>query len=152
MLPDGMPTPYLENRIETAAGLYTAGRVGMLVMSGDNRSAHYNEPMVMKAYAVKLGIPADKIIMDPAGFNTYASCYRARAVFQIKNAVVVTQGYHLPRAVMTCRAQGIDAIGVAAKHTGRDWTVNYIVREQLATAVSLARSVLKPQPTVLDAR
>jgi vancomycin permeability regulator SanA len=148
VLPDHTPTEYLKHRIETAVGLYKAGRVGALIMSGDNSSGHYDEPTSMKAYAVKLGVPADDIVLDYAGYNTYDSCYRAKSVFQQSSLTVVTQGYHLPRAVLTCRKQGIDAIGVAAVRTGRDYTASYIVREHIATAKAYAQFILKPQPTV----
>jgi vancomycin permeability regulator SanA len=133
VLPDRTPTEYLKHRIETAVDVYKSGHVKRLMMSGDNRTSHYNEPVVMKDYAITLGVSPADIDMDYAGYSTYDTCHRAHAVFKITSATVVTQGYHLPRAVMTCKDIGIDTIGVAAKSTGRDWTVNYLVREHAAT-------------------
>jgi len=147
--PDHTPTEYLKRRVETAVDLYKAHRVDAIIMSGDNSSSHYNEPEVMKAYAVKLGTDPSDVIVDYAGFNTYDTCYRAGKIFSARSVTVVTQGYHLPRAVMTCQQLGLDTIGVAAKRLERDWTVSYIMREHVSTAKSVVQMVLKPQPTLL---
>jgi vancomycin permeability regulator SanA len=149
VLPNGQPTEYLKHRVETAVDLYKAERVDAILMSGDNSSSHYNEPTVMKAYAVRLGADPSDVIIDYAGFNTYDTCYRAVKIFGQKSVTVVTQGYHLPRAIMTCRNLGLNTIGVAAKHTSRDWTVSYLIREHMSTAKSAIQMMTKPQPTVL---
>jgi vancomycin permeability regulator SanA len=149
VLPSGEPTPYLKSRIATAVDLYKTNKVKHLLVSGDNSTSHYNEPVVMKKYAVKLGVKAKDITVDYAGFNTYDSCYRALAIFGVTRMIVVTHGYHLPRAVATCNGLGIQTVGVAAKHTGRDFTLNYIAREMLSTNKALMQIVFKPQPTVL---
>jgi vancomycin permeability regulator SanA len=99
---DGTPTPMLADRVQAAIDLYKAGRVGKLLMTGDNSSPDYNEVKVMQEYAEKQGVPANDITLDYAGFSTYESCYRAKAVFGITQAVLVTQNFHLPRAVYTC--------------------------------------------------
>jgi vancomycin permeability regulator SanA len=149
VLPDGTPTPYLKNRIATAVDLYKAGRTKKLLMSGDNSEAHYNEPEVMKHYAESLGVKSEDIILDFAGFNTYDSCYRANKIFGLTNAIIVTQGYHLPRAVVTCKGLGINTVGVAAKKQGRDFTVTYILREYISTNKALLQLIFKPQPKLL---
>ncbi len=112
--PDGSPTPVLRDRVATAADLYFAGKVQKLLLSGDNRFVSYNEPAAMARYARSLGVPAEALVLDYAGRRTYDSCYRARVIFGVTAVVVVTQRFHLPRAVYTCRALGLDAVGVAA--------------------------------------
>jgi SanA protein len=111
---DGTPTPVLKDRIDAAAGLYFAGKVEKILMSGDNRYANYNEPGAMQAYAISLGVPQSDIVLDYAGRRTYDTCYRALKIFDVREAVVVTQSFHLPRALYTCNALGMEAIGVAA--------------------------------------
>jgi SanA protein len=111
---DGSPTPVLRDRVETAAELYFAGKVEKLLMSGDNRFIEYNEPEAMRQYALSLGVPDEAIVLDYAGRRTYDTCYRARAIFGLDQALVVTQYFHLPRVLVTCRGLGIDAVGVAA--------------------------------------
>jgi vancomycin permeability regulator SanA len=146
---DKYPTPYLRWRIETAVQLYKAKKVDKLVMTGDNGTKVHNEPKIMRDRAILLGVPAKDIVLDYAGFNTYDSCYRAHAIFKIDSATVVTQGYHLPRAIMACRAVGIDTIGVAAEHSGRDYTASYIIREWVATDKVAFQAVFKPNPQAL---
>ncbi|MCA1954404.1 MAG: YdcF family protein [Anaerolinea sp.] len=111
---DGSPSPVLRDRVFTAAQLYFAGKVEKLLMSGDNRFVYYNEPAAMRAYALQLGVPEQDIVLDYAGRRTYDTCYRAQAIFGINQAILVTQNYHLPRALFTCNALGLPAIGVAA--------------------------------------
>lgn len=111
----------LEDRVRTAAELYKAGRVRKLLMTGDNSRLSYNEPEAMRRYAIALGVPARDIVLDFAGFRTYDSLYRARDIFGIRQALLVTQSYHLPRALYTAHHLGIDAEGVAAeKHRYRE--------------------------------
>ncbi len=112
--PDGRLSAMLQDRVETAVQLYQVGKVQKLLLSGDNRFAHYNEPQQMKAYALARGIPAEDIQLDYAGRRTYDTCYRAGAVFQLQTAVLVTQKFHLPRALFICRSLGLDTVGVAA--------------------------------------
>lgn len=111
---DGSPTPVLKDRVATAAELYFAGKVEKLLMSGDNSYVEYNEPQAMKDYALELGVPADAIVLDYAGRRTYDSCYRAREIFGVNNAILVTQDFHLPRALFICNALGVQAVGVSA--------------------------------------
>lgn len=111
---DGTPTRVLRDRVLTAASLYEQGIVEKLLMSGDNRFIDYNEPGAMKMYAVNLGIPEDDIVLDYAGRRTYDTCYRARAIFKLEDVILVTQRFHLPRALYTCQHLGLNAVGVAA--------------------------------------
>jgi SanA protein len=110
----GEPSPVLYDRIATAVDLYRVGRVNKLLLSGDNRMANYNEPEAMRETAVKLGVPETDLVQDFAGRRTYDSCYRAREIFGVRRAVVVTQAFHLDRALYICNGLGIDSIGVAA--------------------------------------
>ncbi|HSX23715.1 MAG TPA: ElyC/SanA/YdcF family protein [Candidatus Saccharimonadales bacterium] len=146
---NGEPTPYLRRRLETAADLYKAGRTHTLLLSGDNGVKHYNEPQAMKRYAEGLGVKTDDIVLDYAGFNTYDSCYRAGAIFGLRKATIVSQGYHLPRAITTCRGLGVDVVGVAAKSSGRDNTATYIMREYVSTDKALLQIIFKPHPRLL---
>jgi SanA protein len=111
---DGNPTAVLRDRVATAADLFFSGKVEKLLMSGDNRFVYYNEPGAMRDYALKLGVPEDAIVLDYAGRRTYDTCYRAGAIFGVKNAILVTQRFHLARALFTCNNLGVDAIGVTA--------------------------------------
>jgi len=136
---DGSPTPVLQDRIETAATLYDSGKVKKLLMSGDNRVQNYNEPGAMQAYAIELGIPDEDIVLDYAGQRTYDTCYRAREIFQIDEVILVTQSFHLPRAIYTCNSLGIEATGVPANNRQyrRGSTVFWNLREIPATFVAL---------------
>jgi SanA protein len=113
---DGSPTAVLRDRVETAAQLYFNGKVEKLLMSGDNSTIDYNEPESMRQYAIGLGIPDEVIVLDYAGRRTYDTCYRAKAIFGLKRAILVTQDFHLPRALYLCNALGVEAVGVQANN------------------------------------
>ena len=136
---DGTPSPVLKDRVTAAVQLYQQGKVEKLLMSGDNRFEDYNEPAAMKTFALDLGVPEEAIVLDYAGRRTYDTCYRARHIFGLEEALVVTQNFHLPRALFTCRGIGIDATGVSAdlrdynSHSLRFWNT----RELPATLVAL---------------
>nr|HID12249.1 hypothetical protein [Anaerolineae bacterium] len=135
--PGGSLTPILADRVATAADLYHAGIVQKLLCSGDNRFVDYNEPQRMLEYAVSLGVPEDAIVLDYAGRRTYDSCYRARAIFGVDRAVVVTQRFHAARALYLCDALGVDAVVVLADR--QDYTIRRITwetREYLALALA----------------
>jgi vancomycin permeability regulator SanA len=132
--PDGTPSRFLAARLDVAIDLWERGTVGALLVSGDNRYEHYNEPEAMATYLIAHGIPAEVIVADYAGRNTYDSCVRARRIFGVTEAIVVSQAYHLPRAVTTCRSVGVSAIGVGDDTVRRfafDWGVGQL-REVLA--------------------
>lgn len=111
---DGTPTPVLEDRVNAAVELYKAGKVEKILMSGDNRFVDYNEPGAMQAFAITLGVPQEDIVLDYAGRRTYDTCYRALHIFGIKEAILVTQRYHLPRALFTCNGIGLKSTGLSA--------------------------------------
>jgi len=111
---DGTPTAILRDRVETAVQLHQKGKVSKLLMSGDNSFVDYNEPEAMRQYALSLGIPDEDITLDFAGRRTYDTCYRAREIFQVQSAVLVTQSFHLPRALFLCNSFGVESSGVAA--------------------------------------
>ncbi len=136
---DGYPTAILRDRVETAAQLYFAGKVQKLLMSGDNSFVNYNEPGAMHDYAVSLGVPEKDIVFDYAGRRTYDTCYRAKAIFGVGSAILVTQGFHLPRALFLCNALGLQAVGVEANNTTyRKLSLAvWNFREQLATVGAL---------------
>jgi SanA protein len=113
---DGSPTAVLRDRVQTAAGLYFKGKVEKLLMSGDNRFVDYNEPESMRQYALSLGVPGEDIVLDYAGRRTYDTCYRAKAIFGVERAILVTQDFHLPRALFLCSSLGIRAVGVEANN------------------------------------
>jgi vancomycin permeability regulator SanA len=132
---DGTPTPILRDRVETAADLFFNGKVEKLLMSGDNRFVNYNEPESMRQYALSLGVPYEAIVLDYAGRRTYDTCYRAKAIFGVKSALLVTQKFHLPRALFLCNALGVKAAGVEAKNR-QYWGMSLFIwnfRELLAT-------------------
>lgn len=132
---DGTPTAILSDRVETAAELYFSGKVEKILMSGDNRFDYYNEPEAMRQYAASLGVPLPAIAMDYAGRRTYDTCYRARAIFGVESALLVSQEFHLPRALFLCNALGLDAAGVEANQRSYRNRALLIwnIREQLAT-------------------
>ena len=111
---DGSPTPVLRDRIQAAADLYFQNKVEKLLMSGDNRFADYDEPTAMKNYALKLGVPENAIVLDYAGRRTYDTCYRAKKIFGVKSAILITQEFHLSRALYLCDTLGVESIGVKA--------------------------------------
>lgn len=136
---DGSPSPVLQDRVNAAVQLYKAGKVEKLLMSGDNRFVDYNEPGAMQAFAISLGVPEADIVLDYAGRRTYDTCYRALHIFGIKEAILVTQRYHLPRALFTCNGVGLISTGVTAdlryyrKYSRLVWNT----RELPATTVAL---------------
>jgi len=135
LLRSGQPTPVLYDRVAVAAELYRAGKVQKLLLSGDNRFVNYNEPGAMAKTALSLGVPESALVLDYAGRSTYDTCYRARAIFGLSRAVLVTQGFHLPRALFICRALGIQAVGVSAdRHNYGLALWRWNLRETLAVA------------------
>ena len=123
----------MEDRVDTGVALYKAGRVKKLLMTGDNHREGYNEPEQMRQIALASGVPSQDIILDYAGFRTYDSLYRARDIFGVHRAVLVTQRFHLPRALYLGRQLGMDVVGVDAArrpYIGQSW---FDVREILAT-------------------
>jgi SanA protein len=148
---DGSPSPVLRHRVQTAADLYFVGKVQKLLMSGDNSTIHHNEPAAMRQYALELGVPDEAIVLDYAGRRTYDTCLRAREIFGVTDVVLVTQSFHLPRAVFTCSMLGVSAVGVDADRATyrRRSLVFWNLRELPATATALWDLYVSPPPVVL---
>ncbi len=149
--PDGRLSPMLADRVDTAVALYKAGKVEKLLVSGDNSLEDYNEPGAMMAYAIRQGVPAEDIQPDYGGRRTYDSCYRARYIFQVEEAIIVTQEFHLPRALFLCKSLGIAATGVVADR--RQYHPRSIAwseaRETPATFAALLDILRRSPPPVL---
>ena len=111
---DGSLSHALLDRVTTAVELYKAGKVKKLLMSGDNPTQQYDEPTAMKAEAIRQGVPESDIVLDFAGRRTYDTCYRAKEIFEIKKAIIVTQEFHLPRSIYLCQNMEIDSVGIVA--------------------------------------
>lgn len=147
---DGRPSPWLAYRLDVAADLYTSGRVEAILVSGDNRRVGYDEPTAMRDYLVSKGIPHQAIALDYAGFDTYDTCVRARRIFGIERALLVTQDFHEPRAVAICRTVGVSVDGVGDSRARGDrttWTVSW-VRERPATIKAVVDVVSRRDPTL----
>ncbi|MFD5780858.1 vancomycin high temperature exclusion protein [Streptomyces sp. NPDC126933] len=148
-LRSGRPTPYLAHRLDAAAELYRAGKVTVVLVTGDNSRVEYDEPDAMRTYLVERGVPDGRIVSDYAGFDTWDSCVRARKIFGVERAVLVTQGFHVRRAVALCRAAGVESygVGVAEPH---DVTWYYGgIREMFAAGKGTLDAVLRPDPRFL---
>lgn len=147
--PSGRLSDALADRMETAIALYHSGKVNKLLLSGDNRTADYNEPAAMAQYAQARGVPGQDLVLDYAGRRTYDSCYRAREIFGVDQAVLVTQAFHLPRTLYTCDRLGLDAVGVVAdrhRYLRAPW---YQVRELFAlTRAWLDVNLFQPLPVL----
>jgi SanA protein len=154
ILGGGRLSAMLADRVQAAAELYHAGKVRALLMTGDNSDPYYNEPEAMRQYALNQGVPDEAIVLDYAGFRTYDSCFRARDIFQVDAAILVTQDFHLDRALLVCNQLGIESVGVAAdvmRPTGyaRGSLFYSQIREFPATALSVLDLVRNEQPTYL---
>jgi len=132
---DGTPGLVLQDRVRTAAELYFSGKVEKILMSGDNSSQFYDEPGAMKEFALELGVPEEDIVLDFAGRRTYDSCYRAKAIFGLERLIVITQAFHLPRALFLCNAFDIESDGIPADDANyrRSSYTFWWVREILAS-------------------
>jgi len=134
---NGSPTPVLADRVTEAANLYFAGKVEKLLMSGDNRFVDYNEPEAMRQLALSLGVHIQAIVLDYAGRRTYDTCYRAKAIFKVDQAILVTQAFHMPRAIYLCNRLGVDSIGIEADlRTYRKASLLYWNARELFATVS----------------
>ena len=147
--PDGTPTHMLEDRLLQAIQLYEQGASEKLLVSGDHGRADYDEVNVMKQFAVDRGIPSENVFMDHAGFSTYESLYRARDIFEAKRILIVTQEYHLYRALYVAQKLGLDAQGVAADLRPYEGQTYREMREILARDKDFLYAALQPKPTYL---
>lgn len=146
---DGHPTPYLAHRLDAAAELYRSGKVRVLLVTGDNSRTSYDEPGAMRAYLVAHGVPAGQVVIDDAGFDTWDSCSRAKRVFGVRHAVLVSQGFHIRRAVALCEAAGLDVygVGVDEPHDVTWWAGG--AREVLAAGKAAVDAAVHPSPRFL---
>lgn len=145
---DGTPSPILKERLDTGIALYKAGVSDKLLMSGDNGQKEYNEVIPMRQYAISNGVSPEDIYLDYAGFSTYESMYRLSEIFQVEKAIVVTQRYHLYRALYIGNSLDIEVTGVSATdrvsgQTGRD------IREMFARVKSFWLIITDANPTYL---
>ncbi len=148
--PDGSPSDILADRLEVAADLYQSGAAPAIIASGDNRTSHYNESDAMKRYLVELGVPAEAVYVDHAGYDTYASMYRAANVFGAHSVMVVTQAYHLYRALMIGNMLGMSTIGVAADKGSYDNQAQYSLRDVVARDKDFFMALLRIPPEDVD--
>ncbi|KXK15115.1 MAG: vancomycin high temperature exclusion protein [Chloroflexi bacterium OLB14] len=116
LLRDGSAGPVLADRVQTAVNLYQQGKVEKLLMSGDNRFVEYNEPEAMRQYALERGVPDEDIVLDYAGRRTYDTCYRAKYIFQVNTAILVTQEFHMARALVLCNWFDVESVGVESNN------------------------------------
>lgn len=147
--PDGTPSRMLTDRLETGIALYRAGASETLLMSGDHGTKAYDEVNTMKTLAKESGVPSADIFMDHAGFSTYDSVYRAKEIFCAKRVLIVSQGYHLPRALYIAKRLGLDAYGVAAADINYRGQAYREAREILARAKDFCAAALKQKPRFL---
>lgn len=146
---DGKPSNMLYDRIRRGVELYQAGAAPKILMSGDHGRVEYDEVNTMKQYAMEMGVPSEDVFMDHAGFSTYETMYRARDVFSAKKVLIVTQEYHLYRAIYIAQKLGLEAYGVSCDYRTysgqavREW------REFLARVKDFATCVFQPKPTYL---
>jgi vancomycin permeability regulator SanA len=136
--PNGEPTDVLYDRVAVAADLYQRGKVERLLLSGHGGSGSAREPEAMRRTALRLGVPDAALVLDDAGLRTYASCARAHEVYGVDRAILVTQAFHLPRALLLCDALGVDASGVSSDRREYPWRwrLSWQAREVVATAVA----------------
>jgi vancomycin permeability regulator SanA len=146
---NGVPSHMLEDRLKRGVALYELGAAPKLLMSGDHGRADYDEVDAMKTYAVEAGVPSADVFMDHAGFSTYETVYRARDVFCAKKVIIVTQEYHLYRALYIAEALGLEAYGVDADYRSYAGQLTRDVREILARVKDAGSCLFMPKPTYL---
>lgn len=148
--PGGRPSGFLRARLDVALELYRRRLVRALLVSGDGTSRFYDEPAAMRNYLLERGVPDGALLVDPEGLDTYASCARARDEFGVHRLIVVSQRYHLPRALVICRLLGLDAWGVGdttvADHSPRTWA--HGTRREIAANLKVLWDVASQRPWV----
>lgn len=147
---NGTPSDALGDRVQTAVELYRAGKVRKLLLTGDNGSTDYDEVTAMKRYAVARGVPADDVVLDYAGFRTYDSCYRAKAIFMVNDVIAVSQEFHLPRILYLCQSRGILTSGMIADKRDYRGEHSWAVREFIARTITWVEvNIAHPEPRFL---
>lgn len=145
----GRPSPYLAHRLDAAVRLYAAGKVRVLLVTGDNSRTTYDEPGAMRAYLVAHGVPRARVVVDDAGFDTWDSCTRAKRVFGVRRAILVSQGFHIRRAVALCEAAGLDVYGVGVDEPHDATWYAGGAREVFAAGKAAFDAALRPGPRFL---
>lgn len=143
------PSPMLQDRLDEGIKLYKKGLSSKIIMSGDHGKEEYDEVNVMKSYAIEKGVPSKNIFMDHAGFSTYESVYRSKEVFEVKKMIIVTQKYHLYRALYIADRLDINAYGVNSNPKKYSGQIFREVREILARNKDFIYTIIKPKPTYL---
>lgn len=146
---DGTPSHMLEDRLKRGVALYQQGAAPKILMSGDHGTQGYDEVNAMKKYAMDAGLPTEDVFMDHAGFSTYETVYRAKEIFQAKKVIIVTQTYHLYRAMYIAKQLGMEAYGVAAEYREYSGQFSRDVREVLARVKDFGMAIFKPEPTFM---
>ena len=146
---DGTPSHMLEDRLKRGVALYELGAAPKLLMSGDHGTKGYDEVNTMKGYAFDAGIPSEDIFMDHAGFSTYETIYRAKEIFGAKKVILVTQQYHLYRAMYIAETMGLQVYGVAADYRSYSGQFSRDIREVLARVKDFGMTIFWPEPTCL---
>lgn len=149
VMDNGQPSWMLADRLDTAIDLYHSGVAPKIIMSGDHGRKEYDEVNIMRMYAEERGVPAENIFMDHAGFSTYESMYRARDVFCISNMIIVTQKYHLYRALYIAEKLGINAVGINSDPRQYYGQTMRDIREVAARCKDFFKCIIKPEPTFL---
>lgn len=146
---ENKPSPMLKDRLNTGIDAYNLNISNKIIMSGDHGEVKYDEVNIMKDYAIGKGIPSEDIFMDHAGFSTYESIYRAKAIFETKKVVIVTQKYHLYRALYIANKMGIEAYGINSDPRKYSGQLYREIREILARNKDFANCIFKTKPTYL---
>ena len=147
---DGQLSPILQDRVDSAIDLFENDKVEEILISGDHGSDNYNEVDAIANYLTKHGVPKNKLILDHAGFDTYDSMYRASKVFKITDAIVITQAFHLPRAIFIAKHLNLDYHGFQAKEREFKIETKIMKREKLANYKALFEVIFKTKPRVLN--
>jgi vancomycin permeability regulator SanA len=149
---DGRPSDFLADRLDLAVSLYTRQQIKVILVSGNDDGHGYDEPDTMRAYLVAHGVPSRRIVVDHAGFTTWDTCARAHRVFGVDKAILVTQAFHIPRAVALCRANGVNGygLGIDSMSVGPSSTIYGYLREYAAASKAMWDALItKPAPDVL---
>lgn len=146
---DGKPKPMLRDRLLTGIELYKSGAADKIIMSGDHGRADYDEVNVMRAFALEQGVRAEDIFLDHAGFSTYDSVYRAKNIFGAENIIIVSQKYHLYRALYIAESLGVKAAGVSADLNTYGGQLKRDIREITARDKDFFKCIIKPKAQIM---
>jgi len=147
---DGKLSPVLKERVDAGLGLYRDGKVQNFLLSGDNRKSDYDEVNSMRNYLLDRNVPDSLIFVDPAGLDTYDSMYRSGEVFDVSNAIVVTQKFHLPRTLFIASRLGLDYYGFPAEQTDHKTETSLVRREKIANVKALFEVIIQQKPASIN--